>query len=350
VLIPRLEHHIRKEARLLVRDAKRLRKAGEHEPAIAAVEKALSAKDKVALRAAMPALDEAVEDMARTRKLDAKYQAQDGLMWVISLVVLVFTLRTFVVQVFQIPSSSMYPTLMIGDHLFVNKFIYGLDIPFSDAKLATRSPSRGEIIVFAQPCTPDRDYIKRVVALAGDTVEVRCNRVYVNGKANEEALVNEPSCSYDDRDDGGEWHTIQCSRYRESAGGYTYETFHDPDRPARDPLKVGDELDFPNLRDPSPKFCGSDPLTPPAKNQAQGQVVQVKSGADACELQTHYVVPEGHVFVMGDNRAHSNDSRFWGSVPLENIRGKAMFIWLSYRELPGSIRFWRMGNFVHHSD
>ena len=77
--------------------------------------------------------------------------------------------------------------------------------------------------------------------------------------------------------------------------------------------------------------------------------MQVKSG-DACELQTHYVVPDNHVFVMGDNRAHSNDSRFWGSVPLENIRGKAMFIWLSYRELPGSIRFWRMGNFVHQSD
>ena len=344
--IPRLDHHVRKEARLLLRDAKRLRKNTEHAGEITALEKALAAKDKAALRAAMTPLDEAVEELAKTRKLDLKYQAVDGLMWVVSLVVLVFTLRTFVVQVFQIPSSSMYPTLMIGDHLFVNKFIFGLDIPFSDDKLGTRSPSRGEVIVFAQPCTPERDYIKRVVGLAGDTIEVRCNRLYINGTPVEETLVD-ANCSYDDREEGGEWHTVACSRYRETLGGYTYETFHDADRPARDPLKVGDQVDFPSLSDRTLKFCGSDALTPPAANQAHGTIVDVKSG-DACELQVHYVVPEGHVFAMGDNRAHSNDSRFWGSVPLANIRGKAMFIWLSYRDFPGDIRFKRMGNFVHH--
>ena len=342
----RLDRHVRKEARLLVRDAKRLRKGEAHAAEIAAVERALSAKDLAALRAALPALDEVVEQLARTNKLPLHYQAWDGVMWVASLALLVFTLRTFVVQVFQIPSSSMYPTLMIGDHLFVNKFIFGLDIPFSDQKLVERSPKRGEIIVFAQPCTPERDYIKRVVGLAGDTVEVRCNRLHINGVPVTETLVDGSSCSYDDRDDGGEWHTVPCTRYRETLGGYTYETFHDPERPARDALKVGDELDFPSLRDRTLKYCGSDPLTPPAANQAQGKLVETKSG-DACDLQLHYVVPEGHVFAMGDNRAHSNDSRFWGSVPLENIRGKAMFIWLSYRDLPGSIRFGRMGNFVH---
>jgi signal peptidase I len=343
----RLDRHIRKEARILVRDAKRLRRGNEYEKEIAEVERARAKEeDKVALRAALPALDEIVEELARVRKLGVQYQALDGVMWVASLALLVFTLRTFVVQVFQIPSSSMYPTLMIGDHLFVNKFIYGLDIPFSDAKLVERSPKRGEIIVFAQPCTPERDYIKRVVALAGDTVEVRCNRLHINGKPVEETLLDDASCSYDDRDEGGEWHAVACSRYRETLGGVTYETFHDPDRPARDALAVGDELDFPSLRERTLKHCGSDPTTPPAKNQAPGKIVDVKSG-DACELQAHYVVPEGHVFAMGDNRAHSNDSRFWGSVPLENIRGKAMFIWLSYREFPGSLRFGRMGNFVH---
>jgi signal peptidase I len=345
VWLPRLDHHVRKEARLLVRDARRLRKGNESAAEITAVEKALAAKDKARLRAAMPPLDAAVEELARTRKLDIKYQAADGVMWIVSLVVLVFTLRTFVVQVFQIPSSSMYPTLMIGDNLFVNKFIFGLDLPFSDEKLGTRSPGRGEIIVFAQPCTPDRDYIKRVVGLAGDTVEVRCNRLHVNGKPVEEKLVD-ATCSYDDRDEAGEWSTVACSRYQETLGGYTYETFHDPDRPARDPLKVGDELDFPSLRDRTLKFCGSDAMSPPAPNQAQGKLVESKSG-DACDLQVHYVVPEGHVFVMGDNRAHSNDSRFWGSVPLDSIRGKAMFIWLSYRDFPTDIRFERMGDFLH---
>jgi signal peptidase I len=341
-----LDRHVRKEARLLVRDAKRLRRGKEHAQEIAAVERALAAKDKAALRAAMPALDEAVEELARVRKLGAQYQAWDGVMWVVSLAVMVLTLRTFVVQVFQIPSSSMYPTLMIGDHLFVNKFIYGLDIPFSDDKLVERSPKRGEVIVFAQPCTPERDYIKRVVALAGDTVEVRCNRLHINGKPVEETQVQDPNCSYDDRSEGGEWTPVPCSRYRETLDGITYETFHDADRPARDALAVGDQLDFPALDERTLKHCGQPQAGPAAANQAPGKIVDVKSG-NACELQVHYVVPEGHVFAMGDNRAHSNDSRFWGSVPLANIRGKAMFIWLSYREFPGSMRFGRMGNFVH---
>ena len=342
----RLDKHIRKEARLLVRDAKRLRRGTEHAAEIEAVERALATKNLVALRAAMPALDEIVDELARVRKLDMKYQAWDGVMWVASLALLVFTLRTFVVQVFQIPSSSMYPTLMIGDHLFVNKFIYGLDIPFSDAKLVERSPKRGEVIVFAQPCTPERDYIKRVVALAGDTVEVRCNRLHINGKPVEETLVDATNCSYEDRDDAGQWEVRGCARYRETLDGITYETFHDPDRPARDSLKVGDELDFPSLGDRTVKHCGQPQAGPAAPNQAQGKLVDVKSG-DACELQVHYVVPEGHVFAMGDNRAHSNDSRFWGSVPLENIRGKAMFIWLSSSDFPSGLRFERMGNFVH---
>ena len=329
-----------------MRDAKRLRKGTEHAGELAAVESALAAKDKRALRHAMPALDEIVEGLARTRKLDLKYQAADGVMWIVSLAALVFVLRTFVVQVFQIPSSSMYPTLMIGDHLFVNKFIYGLDIPFSDDKLATRSPERGEVIVFAQPCTPERDYIKRVVAVAGDTLEVRCNRLYINGQVVKEELVDDRTCTYDDRDESGTWHTTECSRYRETLGDYTYETFHDRDRPESDALKLGEAMtDFPRLG-PSAPSCGMDGQAPPAKNQAQGELVETASGG-ACDLQLHYVVPPGHVFAMGDNRAHSNDSRFWGSVPLENIRGKAMFIWLSYRKFPFDLRPSRMGNLVH---
>jgi signal peptidase I len=296
----------------------------------------------------MPALDEVVEDLARTRKQALHHSAMDGIVWIATLALFVFVLRTFVVQVFQIPSSSMYPTLLIGDHLFVNKFIYGLDIPFSDDKLLTRSPSRGEVIVFAMPCQPERDYIKRVVAVAGDTVEVRCNRLHINGVAVPETQVDDPSCSYDDRDDESGWKPTQCSRYRETLGGITYETFHNPNRPTSDANGTGNlHHDFPDLLDRTIKDCHHDPEGAPAANQDPGKVVDVKS-AGACELQVHYVVPAGHVFVMGDNRARSNDSRFWGSVPIENIRGKAMFIWLSYREFAlGGLRFPRMGNFVH---
>jgi signal peptidase I len=88
----------------------------------------------------------------------------------------------------------------------------------------------------------------------------------------------------------------------------------------------------------------------PAPNQKPGMVVSTRLGADACEQQLHYVVPEGHVFAMGDNRHNSNDSRFWGSVPIENIKGEAMFIWLSYTELSltdwSGLQLSRIGNFV----
>src|ERR1700759_2247167 len=93
-------------------------------------------------------------------------------------------LRAFVVEAFKIPSSSMYPTLEINDHIFVNKFIYGVRIPWTTTKLfALRGPPRGEVIVFIYPCDPDRDYIKRVVATAGQTVETRCGVLYVDGVA-----------------------------------------------------------------------------------------------------------------------------------------------------------------------
>jgi signal peptidase I len=221
----RLDRHIRKEARLLVRDAKRLRRGKEHETEVAAVERARAKGDLVALRAAMPPLDEIVEELARVRKLGGHYQAWDGVVWIASLAIMVFTLRTFVVQVFQIPSSSMYPTLMIGDHLFVNKFVYGLDIPFSDAKLVERSPKRGEVIVFAQPCTPERDYIKRVVAVAGDTVE--CAVTGFTSTASRPETRSGPVCA-DDRDEGGGG---PCRAIAETLGGITYER-SDPDRRA----------------------------------------------------------------------------------------------------------------------
>jgi len=264
-----------------------------------------------------------------------------------------------VIEAFKIPSSSMYPTLEIGDHIFVNKFLYGLHIPYTNIKLLElRGPRRGEVIVFTYPCNEDRDYIKRVVALAGDTVEVRCNVVFVNGKPVPSA-VTAAAFGYDDYDeDVDRWYHRQCSRYRETVAGHSYETFHDPERPARDAAIAkqqeppqGDEHDFPH-RGEAPPSCTEGKPVP----QVMGKLVDTKSEAIAkpCEPQLHYVVPDDHVFVMGDNRNNSNDSRAWGSVPIEKIKGKALFIWLSYKSFNlkrpwdfSGMRWPRMGSFVN---
>jgi signal peptidase I len=363
-----LDRRVRKEAAALVREARAalslkrgLRgKAGDLESATAAVEKGLAGKDLGQVRAGLPVLDALVDELI---KRPPKSTTRDYVESIGAAVLIALALRAFVIEAFKIPSSSMYPTLEIGDHIFVNKFIYGVRIPWTNLKLfELRGPRHGEVIVFMQPCQPERDYIKRVVALAGETVEVRCNVVYVNGKALPSELTDGEGCRYEDRAEGSsKWEEKKCSRYRETVDGLEYDTYHDPERPLHDSmrssgeLKAGGNKDFPEKTEPP--AC---PLvkTPndggPAENQLPGRYVELpgaRARRSECEPHRHYVVPEGHVFVMGDNRDNSNDSRFWGSVPIENIKGKALFIWLSYRDWDplnwSEIRWDRIGNFVH---
>jgi len=345
----RLDRRVRKEATALLREARAallhkpdLRgKAGEMKPVADEIDEALAAGDLVRVRRSLPILDSLVDELVkRTPKKGVTAGAES----LITALVLALVLRAFVIEAFKIPSSSMYPTLEIGDHIFVNKFIYGLRIPYTQTKFFERSPDRGDVIVFMQPCEPERDYIKRVIAVAGDTVEVRCNVVYVNGEAVPQELVP-GECRYEDNSTGA-WRTEMCSRYRETLGGQTYETFHPALFPEAPDL-ANAKADFPQPGDP-PVTCVSDGK-PAAPNQAKGTIVRTQAAAGPCEPQLHYVVPEGHVFAMGDNRSNSNDSRFWGPVPLENIKGKAMFIWLSVRDGVLSIPTWRwdrIGNFV----
>ncbi len=256
-------------------------------------------------------------------------------------VAVALVLRATVVEAFKIPSVAMAPTFVIGDHLFIDKLTprwHGVE--------------RGEVIVFVQPCEPDRDYIKRVIATEGQTVEVRCNVVYVDGKPVDHRLVQGAGCVYQDQPESTlAWFERECSEYVERVNGREYHTYHDPGRPQRDEqltragsLPSGDDKDFPRLdRGREPPRCPSegDGLPIGTRDQKPGKIVVTREDAGACELQMHYVVPEGHVFVMGDNRANSNDSRYWGSVPLTLVKGRVVGIWLTQNS--SGVRLDRIG-------
>ncbi len=217
-------------------------------------------------------------------------------------VIIALLLRAFVVEAFKIPSGSMIPTLKVGDHIFVNKFIYGIRIPFTNYKprFMEGEPKRGEVIVFVYPVDETKDFIKRVVAVGGDTIEVRNEVVYVNGEAVPRRRLPGP-CTYADvEEESGRWQPRACVAFEERVGDITYRVIQD--------------AGLSNLND-----------MPPVK------------------------VPPRHVFVMGDNRDNSHDSRRWGPVPDDNIKGKAMIIWWS-RGVPEGIRWRRFFHLVHSRD
>jgi signal peptidase I len=240
-------------------------------------------------------------------------------------------MRGFVLEAFRLPSSSMYPTIQIGDRLFIDKL-----------SPRWRSITAGELVVHIFPCDPARDYLKRVVAVGGDTVEVRCGVLYVNNSEVPQMLVeSDATCRYFDHDDRtGEWVERRCVRHRESLGGHEYETFHSPG--SGGPLRWGDFPDVRANREGPPYGVSSTmpncskrgvvgPDAPSVEEIAQtfGTLVVTRRDASECEQQLNYVVPADHVFVLGDSRDNSNDSRRWGAVPVADIKGRVVGIWLS---------------------
>lgn len=202
-------------------------------------------------------------------------------------------------QAFKIPSSSSYPTIQIGEHVIANN-------------LATKlfGVHRGELIVFNYPCAPDRVYVSRVIALAGDSVAVACGALYVNGAAVPRVRIGDETY-VDSGEDYGPT-PKQTTRYRETLGGVTHDMFVGAGGP--DVLR-----DFP-IRDPG---CGS-------VTQVAGQIIDAPTPPKAeCDPSKVYVVPAGHVFVMGDNRSNANDSRVWGSLPVDKVIGQITGIWWS---------------------
>lgn len=207
------------------------------------------------------------------------------------LIVLLF--RSFLFEPFKIPSGSMIPTLLVGDFIVVNKFAYGLRLPVMHTKIVPfGTPERGDVVVFRYPVDPKVNFIKRLVGLPGDTITYRDKRLYVNGE------------EVSEKEQGRYGSTgVKCTTPRPDAMMYTEQ--------------LGD--------------VSHDILIHEGSGSRDGQ----------------WVVPEGHYFMMGDNRDRSNDSRVWGFVPDENLMGRAIGIWLNFDYTKGCGDLSRVGNGIH---
>ena len=189
---------------------------------------------------------------------------------IIIAILIAIVVRTFVVQAYKIPSRSMVPTLLVGDHILVNKFIYGVKVPFlRKTIIPITHPQRGDIVVFIYPNDRSKDFIKRVIGVSGDKIEIKNKIIFINGK-----------------------------QYSDAYGIYS------------------DNVIYPGSMQPRDNFG---PVTVPVKS----------------------------LFVMGDNRDESADSRFWGFVDLKDVEGKAFIIYFSLNYEEKNLRWQRLGSVLH---
>ena len=207
-------------------------------------------------------------------------------------VLIVFGLRSFVVEPFKIPSGSMMPTLLEGDFIVVNKFTYGIRLPIINTRIIDiNTPKRGEVMVFHYPRDPSQNYIKRVVGLPGDMIEYFDKSLTINGKTLE---VRESGKYLDEKK------LLSTPRYTEKLGEIEHDILIEPQAPTF----VQNVMNYP-----------------------------LRENCSYNERGFSCKVPAGHYLVMGDNRDSSADSRVWGFVPDENIVGRAFFIWFNFNDL-----------------
>lgn len=225
--------------------------------------------------------------------LKKKRSAQEKAPWIIRelssffpILIVVFVLRSFVIEPFRIPSSSLEPTLRIGDFVAVNKFIYGIRLPIIEKKIINiKQPKRGDIVVFRWPPNPKFDFIKRVIGLPGDEIRYENKQFYINGK------------------------------------------------------KV--ELS------PTDMSFEKEPTFKEFIEYLPGQTHHIFQRSDIAPFDFMITVPKDHYLVIGDNRDDSADSRFWGFVPDSYLRGQAFGIWMSWDQQHWRIRFNRIGKAIH---
>ena len=199
---------------------------------------------------------------------------------------LALVFRSSIASPYKIPSGSMIPTLKIGDFIFVSKLSYGIKVPFTNYNIVNFSPpERGDVIVFIEPRQRKLDYIKRVIGVPGDKIEIKNDRLYVNGKMMDRKEFNDPSLLSD--------------------------------------------YPQPAVRDAATVY----------KENLEGVEHIIMEFSRLAENFQEVTVPAGHLFMMGDNRDNSGDSRVFGFLPISNVRGRAMFIWLSLDSVNPWIRF-----------
>ncbi len=204
------------------------------------------------------------------------------------ILLIVFFLRSFLAEPFRIPSGSMKPTLLTGDFVLVNKFAYGIRLPLFGTKLMAKgNPQRGDVLVFRYPVNTKINFIKRVIALPGDNVKYKDKTLYINDKEMPKAFQEQVN----DWNDYGYEQSLKL--FTEKLNGIEHAVYIDPQRP--------------------------------------NQSVEI-------------TVPEGHYFVMGDNRDNSDDSRSWGFVADELIIGKGAYVWMSWNSQSKDVRWKRIGN------
>jgi signal peptidase I len=233
--------------------------------------------------ASLPAEPGEVEEKERKSVLREYFESA-----VVTVIMALFGM-TFVVQAVKVPTGSMQNNILIGDHLLVNKFIFGSGNTWLDRVLPFREVRRGDIIVFKYPRDPQTNYVKRVIGLPGDRVEIRGTQVYVNGNPLAETRIYAKRPMFDANDS-----SLQIVS-EESVEGANYTVYWEP-----------------------------------RESEHEWMTSAIHDGRYG--VGSPYTIPEGNYFVMGDNRDDSEDSRFWGTVPRENIVGRALIVYWSFDE------------------